>query len=203
MDTLILASKSPRRREILKILNIPYIVFSTNNEEKIKEENTRYIRSLIIAISKKKVWDVARYFSNGLILGVDTAVCFNRRVLEKPENAQQALKFLKMLSGNKHQVLSGITIKSASEDISYSSCSVTEVHFTKISDREMSQYIEQGEWAGKAGGYAIQGKAAIFVEKIVGSFYNVMGLPVEELYRLLNRFEYFTSSDIYRPVKKV
>lgn len=203
MDTLVLASKSPRRSEILKQLNIPYIVFSVSVEENIKKENNRHVIPELINISKEKVSTAARSFSNGLVIGIDTVVYFQRRVFGKPDSEEQALRFLRMLSGNRHSVISGITVHSASDDMSYSSFSVTDVYFSKISERMLQCYIEEGEWAGKAGGYGIQGKAALFVKKIVGSFYNVVGLPVEELYRLLNRFNYFESEGTYRPIKIV
>jgi len=133
---------------------------------------------------------------------LDTIVCFHHKVLGQPKSEEEARKYLKMLSSNRHQVFSGITVKSAGEDLSYSSCSVTEVYFSKLTNREIDAYIEGGEWVGKAGAYAIQGQAALFVARIEGSFYNVMGLPVEELYQLLNRFDYFITTGLYRPVKK-
>ncbi|KPJ89543.1 MAG: hypothetical protein AMS17_01505 [Spirochaetes bacterium DG_61] len=203
MDTIVLASKSPRRSEILKQLNIPYIVFSVSVEENIKKENNRHLIPSVINISRKKTLVAACSFSNGLVIGVDTVVYFQRRVFGKPESEEQALKFLRMLSGNRHSVISGITVYSVSDDMSYSSFSVTDVYFHKISETLLQRYIEQGEWAGKAGGYGIQGNAALFVKRIIGSFYNVVGLPVEELYRLLNRFNYFESEGTYRPIKNV
>ena len=203
MDSLVLASKSPRRREILQNLNIPYIVFFVDLDEEKLYQDRRSIRSLVIHISKLKVKGASAYFSNGLIIGADTIVYFNRKILGQPKNVDQALKYLKMLSGNRHQIYSGITVRSVKENNSYSSCSVTDVYFSKLSNRQIDSYIEQGEWEGKAGGYAIQGQAALFVNHIVGSYYNVVGLPVEELYRLLNRFNYFSSSGFYRPIKKM
>jgi septum formation protein len=201
MDTLVLASTSPRRREILNTLKIPYIVFSESVEENIKKEDNRHIIPSVINLSKKKVLAAAQNFSNGLVVGVDTVVYFQRRVLGKPENEEQAWKFLRMLRGNRHSVISGITVRNIAEERNLSSCSVTDVYFQSISDSQVRKYIEQGEWAGKAGGYGIQGQAALFVDKITGSFFNVVGLPVEELFRLLSRFNYFESQGLYRPIK--
>ncbi len=200
MDTIVLASRSPRRREILNRLHIPYIVFGVDVDEKIK--SVRRVKSSVISISNEKVNTAAGYFSNGLVIGIDTVVYFNRKVLGKPVDIDQAHKFLRMLSGNRHYVFSGITVKDITRGIRRSSCSVTEVCFTKMTDGEIKQYLEIDEWNGKAGGYAIQGKAALYIESLSGSYYNVMGLPVEELYRLLKKFNYFKSDGIYRPVKK-
>jgi len=200
MDCIVLASQSPRRREILDRLAIPYLVYSSNVEEEIVKK--RSIRFSVIDISRKKVDAATVSFSNGLVLGIDTIVYFHRKVLCKPKNKDEAYKFLKMLSGNRHRVISGITVKDVKSDTGYSSCSVTEVYFANMTQNEIEQYLNQGEWTDKAGGYAIQGRAALWVEKIVGSYYNVMGLPVEELYRLLKEFSYFESNGTYRPIRK-
>jgi septum formation protein len=200
MDSIILASRSPRRREILERLNIPYIIFDIDIDEKIN--NVRKLRSSVMEVSAKKVGAAAGHFSQGLITGVDTVVYFNRMVFGKPENSESAFKYLKMMSGNSHTVISGITIMDSSSQESYSSCSLTEVSFIKMSDSEIKNYLSTDEWKDKAGGYAIQGQAALYIREIRGSFYNVMGLPVEELYRLLKKFNYFESEGIYRPEKK-
>jgi septum formation protein len=203
MDTLVLASRSPQRREILRTLNIPYIVFAVSVDEGIPCENNRRVIPAVINLSKKKVRAAAGHFSNGLVLGIDTVVYFQRTVLGKPGNEDEARKYLTMLNGNRHAVISGITIFNVAEGRGYSSYSVTDVYFQKLSRNRVEGYVDQGEWTGKAGGYAIQGKGALFVEKIVGSFYNVVGLPVEELNRLLDRFNYFESEGLYRPIKIV
>jgi septum formation protein len=204
MDSLILASKSPRRREILSKLNIPYIVFGVDVDERMHREQgvIRNVKSLVIENSKKKAGLAGGSFKKGLVLGVDTIVYFNSRILGKPENEDTAYKYLHMLNGNRHTVYSGITLLNANQGIGYSSCSITEVYFTKMTGEEISRYVESGEWAGKAGGYAIQGTAALYVTGIFGSYYNVMGLPVEELLKLLKRHKYFESPGIFRPVRR-
>ena len=186
MDNIVLASRSPRRREILERLNIPYIAFDIDIDEKITD--VRNIKSSVIEVSKKKVAAAAGYFSKGLVAGVDTVVYFNRKVLGKPGNTGSAYEYLKMLSGNTHCVVSGITIRDTCGGNIYSACSLTEVRFIKMSDSEIKNYLATDEWKDKAGGYAIQGQAALYIKCIRGSFYNVMGLPVEELYRLLKKF---------------
>jgi septum formation protein len=200
MDSIILASRSSRRKEILNRLNIPFVVFDIDVVERIKD--VRRLKSSVIEVSKNKAEAAAVHFSRGLVTGVDTVVYFNRRVLGKPEDLESAYRYLKMLSGNSHVVVSGITVKDSRSGAGYSSCSLTDVSFVKMSDSEISNYLSTNEWKDKAGGYAIQGQAALYIKEIHGSFYNVMGLPVEELYRLLKKFDYFESAGHYRPVKK-
>ena len=199
MDSIVLASRSPRRREILERLNIPFIAFNIDVDE--KSTNIRNIKSSVMEVSKRKAAAAAGHFSKGLVAGVDTIVYFNRKVLGKPKNTGSAFKYLKMLSGNTHCVISGITIRDTCGGDVYSACSLTEVSFIKMSDSEIKNYLATDEWKDKAGGYAIQGQAALYIRDIRGSFYNVMGLPVEELYRLLKKFGYFESSGRYQPEK--
>ena len=200
MDPLILASKSPRRREILERLNIPYIVYEPDVDETVEKRGN--IRSLVIAIAKRKVEKVVSYFSSGLVVGADTVVCFQNRILGKPRDRSEAQKFIRVLNGNRHVVISGISVKDAARGLSYSSVSETVVFFYKLTDEEIDRYIECGEWFDKAGGYAVQGQAALFIEKIVGSYYNIMGLPVEQLYILLKRFSFFDRDGDYAPVRR-
>ncbi len=200
MDTIILASKSPRRKEILTQLGIPFIQYGIEVNEGLGCK--RYIRSAVINISRKKADAAAGVFSEGIVLGVDTVVNFNGMILGKPGTPAEARRFMKMLSGNRHQVFSGITLKNIGTGKHYSGCSVTDVNFYRLSPDEVDMYIESGEWRDKAGGYAVQGKAALFVTRLEGSYYNVMGLPVEELHRLLLKFSYFESTGQYRPVRR-
>ncbi len=203
MDRLILASQSPRRRQILEQLRIPFFVCSDEVDEKRFSERVTKIRSLVMLISKRKASAAANHFSNGLVLGADTVVFFNRRVLGQPRNADEACKYLRMLSGNTHQVYSGICVMNSANGSALSSCSCTSVRFRRLSEQQIRSYIEGEEWSGKAGAYAIQGEAALFVECISGSFYNVMGLPVEELYRLLSKYDYFSSDGKFAPIESV
>ena len=200
MDTLILASKSPRRRDILHQLGIPFIVCTVEIDETAHYRNT--VRSSVMNVSRKKAGDAASRFTSGLVLGVDTVVSFNGKVMGKPENARQARGFLRMLSGNRHEVLSGITVHNAGTGLSRSDCSVSTVHFARMSNDEIEAYVEGGEWADKAGAYAIQGRAAFFIRRIDGSYYNIVGLPVEKLYTLLRGFTYFKSDGNYLPVRR-
>ncbi len=200
MDSLILASKSPRRREILKKIGIPFISYSVRLNETDHYRNS--VRSSVINVSKKKAAAAAEIFTRGLILGVDTVVCFNDKILGKPKNADEAYQFMRMLSGNKHSVLSGISLLNAHNGVSTTSVSTTTVYFNKMCRDDMKRYVDGGEWSDKAGGYAVQGQAALYIRSIVGSYYNVMGLPVDELFKLLKRFSYFESNGVFSPLKK-
>lgn len=200
MDTLILASKSPRRREILHQLGIPFIVCNIEIDEAAHYRKT--VRSSVMNVSRKKAEEAASGFTSGLVLGVDTVVFFNGRVLGKPENAEQARAFIRMLSGNRHEVLSGITVRDASSGHTRSGCSISSVQFVRMSNEEIEGYVQWDDWVDKAGGYAIQGRAALFIRRIEGSYYNIMGLPVEKLYTLLRGFEYFRSDGNHLPVRR-
>ncbi len=202
MDTIILASKSPRRREILSILEIPFIVFEPQIEE-IVDSNSRKVVSLVTSNSRRKAISVAEYFTNGLILGVDTVVVVLNRIIGKPSDEEEARKFLHMLSGNRHTVYSGVTVLDVKTGRIISGISKTDVIFKKLSREEIDYYIGTNEWVDKAGGYAIQKKAAFFVKSIIGSYYNVVGLPVETLYEILMRFDYFTANGQFHPLRKL
>jgi septum formation protein len=178
-------------------------VCSEKVDEKRLFEEVHRVRSLVMLISKRKARAAANHFSNGLVLGADTVVFFNRRVLGQPRNANEACRYLRMLSGNTHQVYSGICVVNSADGSALSSCSCTSVRFRRLSKKQICSYIEGEEWSGKAGAYAIQGEGAFFVECITGSFYNVMGLPVEELYRLLSRYDYFSSDGKFFPIRNV
>lgn len=201
MDTIVLASKSPRRKEILTQIGIPFIQCNQDVDE--DSVTRRTVRSSVIETARMKVNAVSAAFSQGLVLGVDTAVYFNGSILGKPATPVEARRFIQRLSGNRHQVFSGITLKNVATGKYYSGCSVTDVYFYRLTPDEMTLYVESGEWRDKAGGYAVQGKAALFIARLEGSYYNVMGLPVEELYRLLLKISYFESSEQYSPVERV
>jgi septum formation protein len=200
MDRIVLASKSPRRREILERLGIPFVVQGVDIDEKAHHRRT--VRSSVMNLSRAKAVESSLRYERGLILGVDTVVAFNGRILGKPATVQQARAFLRMLSGNRHEVFSGITIVDACSGVRRTSCSVSSVYFAPLDDAEIERYLEVGEWHDKAGGYAIQGWASLYVRRIEGSYCNIVGLPVEELYRLLKGFRYFSDHGIHEPLLK-
>jgi septum formation protein len=200
MDTLILASKSPRRRHILEAVGIPFLTCDVEVDERMIP--CRSIRAAVMGVSRKKAAAAGEFFSRGLALGVDTVVLFHGKVLGKPDGEEEAYRYMRTLSGNTHQVLSGITLWDIGSDTLRSDCSLTDVRFVRLRESEIRRYLRAGEWRDKAGGYGIQGRAALYVESIAGSYHNVMGLPVEKLHRLLGRFAYFHNEGKYEPVAR-
>lgn len=184
MQKIYLASKSPRRQELLKLMGLEYTLY-------IKEIDESYPESLKVSevaeyISKKKA-NAFPVSKEGIILTADTIVVVDNEILGKPIDFDDAFAMIKKLSGRKHEVITGVTIVSKEKQISFSD--VTEVYFREISDAEITYYIENYKPFDKAGAYGIQewiGVAAI--TKIKGSYTNVVGLPTEKLYRELKQF---------------
>lgn len=182
---LILASASERRHELLKRLTSDFeIVISTFDEDKVKFEGDcgEYVKK----ISRGKALDVGKKHSGDfLILGCDTIVAFEGKVLGKPKDVEDAASMLRMLSGGIHQVYSGITVYNTLSNKILSDFIRTDVKFSKISERDIDKYIKTGEPMDKAGAYGIQGYGGVFVEEIHGCYYNVVGLPLNRLSNLL------------------
>lgn len=173
---IILASKSPRRREILSLF--------TNNFEIIKTEvienfNDNYdILTNIMAISRKKASSIKTDLDS-IIISADTIVLLDNKVLGKAGSAEEAFKDLSLLSGKTHQVITAFSIKSKTKTIV--DYEITKVSFKDLSDDDINSYIKTGEWEDKAGAYAIQGKGSALVEKISGDYFNVVGLPISKI----------------------
>lgn len=179
---LILASSSPRRRELLSdYFRLRIIKPETDETQKESESALRYVRR----VSQQKWWDVSQKVrGSSLILSCDTTVIHRGRVLGKPESAAEARHFLRQLSGDHHDVVSSFTYGRRGEAPKTES-SKTRILFRTLSSRELSLFIQSEEWKGKAGAYAIQGFAARFVAEIRGSLTNVIGLPLEKVLQRL------------------
>lgn len=188
---VILASESPRRREMMRALNIDFQVCSPRVTEKWKEGQTAREVARGLALAK------ARKCRNqdALVVAMDTLVVSNRAILGKPVDAQEAKAMLQLLSGQTHQVITGVAL--VWKDISISDAAVTQVEFRRIHLREIDWYVETGEPLDKAGAYAIQGVGRIFINRIDGCYYNVVGFPVTLFQRLLRRFG-FTILDLQK-----
>ncbi|HII61686.1 Maf-like protein [Pyrococcus horikoshii] len=175
---IILASSSPRRREILgRFFEIK--VYPANVEERSTVKDSRE-KSLDIA--RKKALSVSSKFPGATIVAADTMVIFRGKTLGKPRNAEEARKMLRALSGNVHKVITGYCIIHNGRIIE--GVEETEVKFREIGDELLEWYISTGEWKDKAGAYGIQGYASIFVEWIKGDYYNVVGLPIKVVVEL-------------------
>ena len=185
---LILASASPRRLELLAQIGIvpDQVVPADVSEDPLKNELPRQLAE---RLSCAKADHVAGAFGNDFVLAADTVVACGRRSLAKADTEEEAEKFLQMLSGRSHRVYGGICLigpggQKASRVV------MTTVHFKKLNKSEILNYIDTEEWRGKAGAYAIQGLASVFVKRINGSYPNVVGLPLFETASLLTGFGY-------------
>jgi len=183
-----LASKSPRRRMLLKKLGIQFITLKPDISEKISKKNPRYYA---MELAKRKVIAVEDYIQKGIIIGVDTIVVINNKILNKPRNKTEARRMLKLLSGTQHNVISGIYILLKPQNKSWIKSELTNVKFRNLSKNEIEEYISTREPYDKAGGYGIQESAAVFVEKVTGCYFNVVGLPINKfLYGLKGIVKY-------------
>ncbi len=176
---LILASQSPRRKELLSLFHIPFTVKVADIDETMDtgkrpaDEVARVSLMKARAIEKKP---------GDVIVAADTIVVCGGKVLGKPHSAEEAVQMLTLLSGRDHQVMTGVTV------LGQKSCTfteITDIHFRPLSQGEIVRYVATGEPMDKAGAYGIQGGAALFAEKMVGDYYNVMGLPVCRLHQAL------------------
>ena len=184
-DLLYLASASPRRKELLESVGIPFCVVPQNFDETVQGACSPeiYVRNLSEGKARAAVLpDNARW-----VCGVDTIVYFDGEILGKPGNREEAEYNILRLSGNTHEVYSGVTLLDLENGVKYQGESVTFVKFCNLEKRFIDFYLDNRLFDGYAGGYAIQGIFACVVEKIEGSYSNVVGLPLELLYRLLRQ----------------
>jgi len=179
---LILASGSPRRSEILSMLTLRYRVQTSHvdEEEILLTMPQASPKELVQRLSSAKSQAVAGALDSGLVLGADTVVALEGEIYGKPVDEQDLRRMMQAFSGKTHQVFTGVTLTQAAGKHSVSLTAVTEVTFRAISDEEMEWYVAHADYLDKAGGYAIQEHAALFIEGIQGCYYNVMGLPVQE-----------------------
>lgn len=183
---LILASASPRRAQLLRQVGIPFqVIPSTVNEE--VEGFTPEEMVLKLALAKAR--QVAAGLSDGLVLGADTVVVHHDTVLGKPRSADEARRMLLRLSGAEHRVITGLALVDAAGGGYQTACSETRVWMRALESELIDAYVATGEPMDKAGAYGVQAKAAFFVERIEGCYFNVVGLPLTQLYLLLSRME--------------
>lgn len=182
---LILASGSPRRKELLAMVGRMYQCIPSDADETVPEGMEPQDIPEFLAV--KKAAAVLEKYPEDIVLGADTIVELDGQVLGKPENEADAARMLRMLSGNTHMVYTGVAILSKDWEVHFST--VTKVEFYPLSEDEIQEYIATGEPMDKAGAYGIQGKGALLVKRIHGDYYTVMGLPVAEVERHLKRLE--------------
>ena len=182
MKQLILASASPRRRELLGLFGIPFTVRAADIDETMDLSKPAYDE--VARVSCCKALAVERG-PEDVVIAADTIVVCGGKVLGKPHSREEAAKMLKLLSGREHQVMTGCTVLYGQRRETFTE--VTTLHFRPLSDGEIRRYVDSGEPMDKAGAYGIQGGAALFCTGIQGDYYNVMGLPVCRLGMVLRQ----------------
>ncbi|MCR5437195.1 MAG: Maf family protein [Treponema sp.] len=192
MDPIILASSSPRRQDILKMLKIPFRVIMPNiDESSITATGTESIPELI---AKEKVTSVIRSLPAGQeipwVLGADTIISYGSKIFGKPQNQEEAFNYLKTFQGKTHNVITALVLYNGKKHSSTSRICKTKVTFAPMTDEEIQWYVDTGDWHGAAGGYRIQGSASLFITKIDGSYSGVIGLPIYELFDILKEQGY-------------
>lgn len=179
---MILASNSPRRKEILENFGFS-LEIKTKNIEEISDE--KEIIKKVEDIARKKVMAVAMDNPNEFVIGADTVVVIDNKILGKPKNEKDIYEMLHLLSGRTHQVITSFSFINISKNIDIKDSQISDVSFKNISDEEIKWYIDTKEPFDKAGSYGIQGKGSYFVEKIDGDFFSVMGFPIGKFVRTL------------------
>jgi septum formation protein len=177
--TIILASASPRRKELLEKIGLKFQVDPSDFPENLRQDLPP--EGLVKYISIGKAGAVASKYPDAIIIAADTIGVLHNRVIGKPHTAEEAVKTLQKLSGQTHRVITGLTLLDTGSGKMLTRTVETKVHIKALSPEEIQNYVQSGEPLDKAGAYAIQGLGAMIVEKITGDYYNVMGLPLKTL----------------------
>lgn len=184
---IILASASPRRRELMKLITEDFSAVSVDADETLPDDIViKGIYGAAEYLARVKAEKAHELFPDDIVIGCDTTVVCRNKILGKPKDKEQASEYLHMLSDSVHSVSTGCCIMYG--DRTFSFYEVTDVFFDKLTDEEIEDYISSDEPYDKAGGYGIQGRGALLVNKINGDFFNVMGLPVSRLNKELKKF---------------
>jgi len=192
-NRLILASKSPRRYELLKQVGLDFDVIPSRIEENFfKEESPK---KHVLRLAEAKALDVGNQYPDRWVIAADTVVYIDHSILGKPKNREEAMEMLRRLSGKEHWVLTGFSVRHVEKGKGDREAVRTVVKVKKLTQGEMEWYVQTGEPFDKAGGYAIQGIGSFMIESIKGSYTNVVGLPVCELIQMLSRLGAVTISE--------
>ena len=185
MNKIVLASSSPRRKELLKKYNVNSFVYPEIEEKTSSKERPEEI---VMALSFQKASQVASKFKGEeIVVGADTIVVYNGRILGKPKDEVEAFKTIELLNDKEHQVVTGISIIKANSNIKIIDYERTIVKFRKLTNKKIQKYIDTKEYIDKAGGYGIQGYGELLVEYIKGCYYNVVGFPIGKFDFLLEK----------------
>lgn len=182
---IILASASPRRKEILGNTNVKFDVIKSEIDEVILEDEAP--AQAVMRLAFEKCMDIASKNKNNLVIGADTIVVLDNTILGKPKDKEDAINMIKKLSGRMHQVITGISLINLDADKKIIDYVVSNVKFKELSDEDIIDYIQTNESLDKAGAYGIQGYGALLVEEIQGDYFNIVGLPISRLSDLLKK----------------
>lgn len=185
MKNIILASASPRRKELLTVAGVDFTVIVKDVDESIPEGTPAEEAAVMTA--KKKALAVAADHPEAIVIGADTIVVIDGRILGKPTDKADACAMLRMLSGREHKVITGVCLASGNEIYVFEKTSI--VRFYELSDAEIEAYVDTLEPMDKAGSYGIQGKGCTLVESINGDYFNIVGLPVASTVRAINEMQ--------------
>lgn len=186
-ESIILASQSPRRAQLLRQIGLKFETHVSGADEQFDDMATPGENARMLSL--KKAADIASRHERGIVLGADTIVVLDGQLLAKPESEADARRMLRMLSGRTHTVFTGFALVDAETKKQYIDCEQTDVTFRTLDDEEIAAYVASGSPMDKAGAYGIQDDfGAVFVERINGDYYTVVGLPLSKLYCALQKF---------------
>ncbi|CDA92219.1 septum formation protein Maf [Ruminococcus sp. CAG:563] len=184
MSKIILASASPRRKELMELAGYDFEVICADIVEVVPEEAMP--QEVVMSLALQKAQAVAAEHKEAVVIGSDTVVALDGKILGKPHSEQEACEMLRSLSGRTHKVFTGVAIVCGGKVKNF--FDETDVEFYSLGDDEIKKYVATGEPTDKAGAYGIQGKGSVLVKRINGDFFSVMGLPIAKLYREMSDF---------------
>ena len=185
---LILASNSKTRKDIFDMVGWKYEVITSNIEE---NSNSTDPKQYVIDFSKDKANSVASQITDkALIISADSIIYMDNKKFEKPKSKEEGFENIKKMSGKVNYAITGVTIKDLYQNKEISFTDITEVYFKNVSDKDIAWYVENEKYLLNRAGYSIAGKTSIFVDKIVGDYYNILGMPISKLYSILNELGY-------------
>lgn len=187
METIILASKSPRRKELMGLIPVGFEVITKEVEEKIDESKTP--EENVRQLAEQKAYAVAQDHPDRWIVGCDTIVVSKEGIMGKPKDELDAAYMLEVLQGDWHKVCTGVSLTHIQRGITKSFVVTSLVYMRALTKQEIEWYVQTGEPMDKAGAYGIQGYASNFIDKIEGDYFNIVGLPVSMLYQVLKEYE--------------
>lgn len=194
-DLIYLASASPRRAELLERMGLPFTVKPVDIIEPMSNTNPKKLAKDLSELKMKAFIQENKKLNPKWVITCDTFVHFKHQNLGKPTDKNEAIKMISRLSGNRHAVYTGLTLYSGINNQFSTKIVTTNVIFEKLTSQKIEWYIQTKEWEGVAGSYRIQEKGEALITKIVGSYSNVIGLPVNQLFQMLTKAGYFTRKD--------